>query len=103
MNTNYDRLRYHLELQKPLGVRPPKAKKDGPQRWRTWAITLIADTIKWHRKTLGLDMEFEDVPTAAEVISLHRKERRRYMSGDTAISVDVPEQCRSTECTIVPE
>ena len=38
-----------------------------------WSIVLIADTIKRHRKTLqtllGLDMEMEELPTAAEVIA----------------------------------
>ena len=68
---DWQRLRDYLKA-KPRGVRPTKAKKEGPPRWRTWSIVHVADTIKRHRATLrkllGLDVEMEDVPTSKEVI-----------------------------------
>ena len=66
------RLSDHINGER-RGVRPPKSKRQGPQRWRTWSIVLVADVIKRHRKTLqallGLDKEMEEVPTAADVIA----------------------------------
>ena len=66
------RLNDHIN-GKRRGVRPPSSKREGPPRWRTWSIVLVADTIKKHRKALvallGLDVEMEAVPTAAAVIA----------------------------------
>ena len=42
-NLDFQKLRDHLKA-KPLGVRT--GKRESPPRWRTWAITLVADTIK---------------------------------------------------------
>lgn len=71
-NLDWRRLSDHIN-GKRRGVRPPGSKREGPQRWRTWSIVLVADTVKRHRKALvdllGLDQKMEDVPTAAQVIA----------------------------------
>ena len=70
---DWQRLRDHVNSKTILGVKPPSSKRAGPPRWRTWSIVLVAETIRRHRKTLGdllgLDVEMENVPIAAEVIA----------------------------------